>query len=144
MGVHRTTAGCRSVGAAHHYQAFEAVRASGNHLEVRLGGQLEGLEVRHVSHRYALQLSNGTAQPAVEELGWRIGYGSFATVGAVIVSRRPRNRIGWMLCVVGLTSGVAGFAQDYATWALVDRPKWLPGGLSWAGWGPGPGTSPSG
>jgi hypothetical protein len=88
-----------------------------------------------ISTGYALQLSHGTAQPAVEELGWRIGYGSFATVGAVIVSRRPRNRIGWILCVVGLTSGVAGFAQDYATWALVHRREWLPGGLvlGWLG-----------
>jgi hypothetical protein len=88
-----------------------------------------------ISSGYALQLSHGTAQPAVEELGWRIGYGSFATVGAVIVSRRPRNRIGWILCVVGLTSGVAGFAQDYATWALVHRREWLPGGLvlGWLG-----------
>jgi hypothetical protein len=88
-----------------------------------------------ISAGYALQLSHGTAQPAPEELGWRIGYGSFATAGALIVSRRPRNRIGWIMCLVGLTSGVAASAQDYATWALVHRREWLPGGLvlGWLG-----------
>jgi hypothetical protein len=88
-----------------------------------------------ISAGYALQLSHGTAQAVADELGWRIGYGSFATVGAVIVSRRSRNVIGWILCAVGLTSAVAGFAQDYATWALVHRPQWLSGGLlmGWLG-----------
>jgi hypothetical protein len=54
---------------------------------------LEQLPIRRPSrtHLRQLQLSHGTAQPIPEELGWRIGYGSFATVGAVIVSRRPRN-----------------------------------------------------
>jgi hypothetical protein len=41
------------------------------------------------------------------QLGWRIGYGSLATVGAVIVSRRSFNVIGWILCAVGLTGAVA-------------------------------------
>jgi hypothetical protein len=65
-----------------------------------------------VSTGYALQLSHGTAAEIVRELGWRLSYGSFATVGAVIVSRRPRHVIGWILCVVGITVAVAGFAQD--------------------------------
>jgi hypothetical protein len=111
----------------------------GDHLSRRTATRVAwgicGLYWAAISAGYALQLSHGTAQNVAEELGWRIGYGSFATVGAVIVSRRPRNRIGWILCVVGLTSGVAGFAQDYATWALVHRRAWLPGGLvlGWLG-----------
>jgi hypothetical protein len=40
------------------------------------------------------------AEP-LREVGWRLGYGSFATVGAIIISRRPRHVIGWILCVVG-------------------------------------------
>jgi hypothetical protein len=82
---------------------------------------------------YALQLSHGTAQPIPEELSWRVSYGSFATVGAVIASRRPHNVIGWILCIVGLSSAVAGFAQDYAAYALLQRSEWLPGGLA-MGW----------
>ena len=86
-----------------------------------------------ISAGYALQLSHGTAQPIPEELSWRVSYGSFATIGAVIASRRPHNVIGWILCIVGLSSAVAGFAQDYASYALLQRSEWLPGGLA-MGW----------
>jgi hypothetical protein len=84
---------------------------------------------------YALRLSHGVGFAVLDELGWRIGYGSFATVGAVIASRRPRNALGWILCAVGLSSAVAGFAQDYASYALLGRKEWLPGGLvmGWLG-----------
>jgi hypothetical protein len=84
---------------------------------------------------YALRLAGGTAFPVPDELGWRIGYGSFATVGAIIVSRRPRNVLGWVLCAIGASSAVAGFAQDYASFALLGRQEWLAGGLlmGWLG-----------
>ncbi len=88
-----------------------------------------------ISLGYALVLSHGTARSIYDELGWRIGYGSFATVGAFIASRRPGNVLGWILCAVGLASAVAGFAQDYASYALLGRKEWLPGGLvmGWLG-----------
>jgi hypothetical protein len=84
---------------------------------------------------YALRLSHGVGFAVLDELGWRIGYGSFATVGAFIASRRPGNVLGWVLCAVGLASAVAGFAQDYASYALLGRKEWLPGGLvmGWLG-----------
>ena len=80
-------------------------------------------------------MRHGTAQPVGEELGWRIGYGSFATIGAIIVSRRHRNVIGWILCTIGIASAVAGFAQDYAAYALLRRQVRLTGGLvmGWLG-----------
>jgi hypothetical protein len=88
-----------------------------------------------ISTGYALQLWHGTALPFLDEVGWRVAYGSCATVGALIVSRRPRNRIGWILCAIGLSSAVAGFAQDYASFALLRRQQSLPGGLvmGWLG-----------
>jgi hypothetical protein len=64
---------------------------------------------------------------------------SFATVGALVASRRPKNPIGWILCVMGLATGAAFFAQGYADYALIARPGSLPGGeiavwsLSWSG-----------
>jgi hypothetical protein len=84
---------------------------------------------------YGLRLSHDPAFDAFGELGWRIGYGSLATVGAVIAAHRPRNALGWLLCAVGLSSAVAGFAQDYAAYALLGRQERLPGGLvlGWLG-----------
>ena len=59
-------------------------------------------------------------------------WGFCPTVGAVIVARQPRNRIGWLCCTVGLLIGPAFFAQAYAWYALVYRPGSLPGGLAMA------------
>jgi hypothetical protein len=53
-------------------------------------------------------------------------------VGAVIVARQPRNRIGWLCCSVGLLIGPAFFAQAYAWYALAYRPGSLPGGVAMA------------
>lgn len=87
---------------------------------------------------YALQLRHGTARPILDEVGWRVAYGSCATVGALIAARRPRNRIGWILCTIGISSAAAGFAQDYASFALLGRQQALPGGLVMGWWGTWP------
>jgi hypothetical protein len=65
----------------------------------------------------------------------RVGWGAYPTVGAVIVARQPRNRVGWLCCAVGLLLGPAFFGQDYAWYALVDEPGSLPGGpaMLWLG-----------
>jgi hypothetical protein len=63
--------------------------------------------------------------------------GSFMTVGAVIVSRQPRNRIGWLCCAAGLLGGLAAFSAEYARYALGPHGGSLPGGLAMAwlnGW----------
>ena len=64
---------------------------------------------------------------------------SFVTVGALVASRRTKNPIGWILCVVGLAIGASFFAHGYADYVLIVRPGSLPGGelavwsLSWSG-----------
>jgi hypothetical protein len=55
--------------------------------------------------------------------------GSFMTVGAVVVSRQPRNTVGWLCCVAGLLGTLGGFAEEYARYALVPQGGALPGGL---------------
>jgi hypothetical protein len=63
--------------------------------------------------------------------------GSFMTVGAVVVSRQPHNRIGWLCCAAGLLGGLAAFSAEYARYALGPHGGWLPGGLAMAwlnGW----------
>ncbi|HSH77576.1 MAG TPA: hypothetical protein VLA19_03480, partial [Herpetosiphonaceae bacterium] len=54
---------------------------------------------------------------------------AFATVGAIIVMRRPGNAVGWLCCVVGVGTSAVTWTGQYARYALVTRPDALPGGL---------------
>jgi signal transduction histidine kinase len=37
-------------------------------------------------------------------------------MGALIVSRYPRHPIGWLLCLIGFTSGISMLAEAYSVW----------------------------
>ena len=37
---------------------------------------------------------------------------AFATVGALVASRRPENAVGWIFCVVGLVLLTEGFTES--------------------------------
>ena len=50
----------------------------------------------------------------------------YSTVGAVAATHRPGNRVGWVLCSIGLSWGVAHFTSEYATYALLAAPGALP------------------
>jgi signal transduction histidine kinase len=52
----------------------------------------------------------------------------FAVVGALIVSRQPRNRIGGIFLTTGLGMAVSTTAFDYAVYAVLTNPNSLPGG----------------
>jgi hypothetical protein len=52
---------------------------------------------------------------------------AYATVGAFVASRRPKNAVGWVLCGMGLAFEVHAFAGAYADHALVARDGALPG-----------------
>jgi signal transduction histidine kinase len=58
---------------------------------------------------------------------------AFSTLGALIVSRHPRNAVGWQYCAIGLLTIVERFATYYASYTLWARPGSLPGGLA-AAW----------
>jgi hypothetical protein len=51
---------------------------------------------------------------------------SAATVGAVVASRRPGHRVGWLLLALGLALMVAGLAFSYTRYGLVARPGAVP------------------
>ena len=54
----------------------------------------------------------------------------YATVGAFVASRRSRNPVGWLLCVIGFVSTLVGFSVAYADYALLAEPPFaLPGGV---------------
>ena len=43
---------------------------------------------------------------------------TFSVVGAVVVSRHPRNAIGWIFCTMGLAAGLSTLAGGYAEYWL--------------------------
>jgi hypothetical protein len=51
----------------------------------------------------------------------------YSTVGIVAASHRPGNPVGWVLCSIGLSWGVAHFTSEYATYALLAAPGALLG-----------------
>jgi signal transduction histidine kinase len=61
-----------------------------------------------------------------------IGFLSFATLGALIVTRAKERRIGWLYCAIGLTVLVDSFSGNYTIVALVLTPNALPAGLAFA------------
>jgi signal transduction histidine kinase len=86
-----------------------------------------------------LVLGRSTPQPA-ESFGFR-GWGAitaivYSAAGALIASRRPENPMGWILCAVGVGSGLQELAQQYAIYAVLARPGVLPAG-ELAAWLPG-------
>jgi hypothetical protein len=67
---------------------------------------------------------------------------SFSVVGALIVSHRPQNLIGWIFCAAALFQAFSAVGVEYGTYALVTRPGTLPfaEGVSWLAdwiWAPG-------
>jgi hypothetical protein len=56
---------------------------------------------------------------------------SAGTVGAVVVSRRPRHPVGWLLLGLELSVIALGIADAYAAYGLLARPGSLPG-ARWA------------
>ena len=79
--------------------------------------------------------------PAPLGIGFVVLFMSFATVGALISSRQPRNLIGWIFCVLGILGPFGTASEEYALYALVTKPGSLPGGevMVWlAAWFAGP------
>lgn len=50
-----------------------------------------------------------------------LAFGAFATVGALVLWRRPGNAMGWVLGAVGVLAALGGFAETYLSRATDDR-----------------------
>src|ERR1700682_104600 len=48
-----------------------------------------------------------------------IAFGFFGTIGALMVRQRPRNTIGWILCTVGIGTGIPDFSAAYTAYGTV-------------------------
>ncbi len=51
-----------------------------------------------------------------------------AAIGALIVTRHPRHRIGWLLLIVGTVESVSSFAESFGLWVMSSDG---PGGIRW-------------
>ena len=58
---------------------------------------------------------------------------AFPTVGAICLLRRPSQRVGWLLCVVGLGWALANAGTGYAKYARDTSQMTVPG-VEWALW----------
>jgi signal transduction histidine kinase len=91
----------------------------------------------------AVFLVLGPGQPVPEDLFGGIGGAAwlmlgltFATVGALIVSRLPRHAVGWLFTGLGLLLALNGLSYSYAIWGLYaegGEVPWL--GAAAIGWG---------
>ena len=73
-------------------------------------------------------------RPFVETAYTNIVFGLlFPLVGALILSRVPGHRLGWLYCLCGLASSLALASYSYAERGLVEQPGSLPGALA-AAW----------
>ncbi len=86
----------------------------------------------HLSHHPDVPIFPFWAEDVLIAIG-------FSTVGAIIVPRiSPKNPIGWLFCVMGLSFGVLSFSGEYAIYALLVTSGSLPAGevaawiLSWS------------
>jgi signal transduction histidine kinase len=50
-----------------------------------------------------------------------LGFGAFAVVGALLVARRPRNPVGWLLAGTALLIALAPTGDLYAAWVMTTR-----------------------
>jgi hypothetical protein len=51
----------------------------------------------------------------------------YPTIGALVVSHRPMNAVGWVLCAMGFVFEVLAFSRAYANYSLFAHPGSLPG-----------------
>jgi hypothetical protein len=58
-----------------------------------------------------------------------LAFTAFMVVGVVIVAHRPGNAVGWIFSAVGLLSSAGVLGMEYAEYAYVTRPGWLPGAV---------------
>ena len=58
---------------------------------------------------------------------------AFASVGALVSSRQPRNAVGWMFLAIGLLVAISVSSGEYANYVFIEKPDAYPGGYL-AGW----------
>jgi hypothetical protein len=103
----------------------------------RLAGWLiVPLYVAGICANYLLERSAGLPnEHSVDDVVLWVAFGAYAVVGAVLVSKRPTNLIGWIMAVVALMVAIFPVGGTYATYVMVTRgqPDALAVVGAWAG-----------
>jgi hypothetical protein len=95
-----------------------------------LGGSVWLLAAASFTLVFVLFVVRDDTLSATDRIGWMLTHlpaFAFVTVGAVVVSRRPGNVIGWLCCGIGLAQILAGFGGRPAGSVLADDPSYGPG-----------------
>jgi hypothetical protein len=69
----------------------------------------------------------------LEDVPLLVSFGAFATVGAVVASRRPQNPLGWIFLAIGLLTAIAAVAEAYAA-RVPDRSGPVPAPVALGAW----------
>jgi signal transduction histidine kinase len=80
-----------------------------------------------------LSILNGTFSRDPLEAVSLLVMAAYTTVGAILVSRLPRNPVSWLFLAVGASILLGGLGTEYATYALQTSPGSLPFGVT-AAW----------
>lgn len=80
--------------------------------------------------RLGIQIEN-----PIEHASLFLGFGAFAAVGSILMAKRPRNPIGWIMAAAGLMVGVFPAGDAYAGYVMStsERPNALAIAGAWVG-----------
>jgi MFS family permease len=101
-----------------------------------VGWLIVPLYVAGICANYLLERSAGLPnEHSVDDVVLWVAFGTYAVVGAVLVSKRPTNLIGWIMAVVALMVAIFPAGGTYATYVMVTRgqPDALAVVGAWAG-----------
>jgi hypothetical protein len=60
-------------------------------------------------------------ESSMEDLVLFVGFGMFAVVGALLVAKRPDNRVGWIMSAAALIAGIFSALETYAAYVMTTR-----------------------
>jgi len=92
----------------------------------RLAWGVWGLTAASLAGWLVLTVLNPDSDDGSEFVVFPIAVLGFATVGSLITSRRPDNRIGWIFAWIGVAAAAALVAGAYAEYGIVYSPGSLP------------------
>jgi signal transduction histidine kinase len=103
-------------------------------IRTRVGWTLAAVSAAIVAAATIAGLATGQLPFSLERIYPNIVAGAlFPTVGALILTRIPGHRLGWLYCLGGLASALVLAAWPYAQYGLVTHPGSLPGAVA-VGW----------